>query len=220
VRALEWGYGAWGDTIWGDHSGARLQPSGAQWSFGRTHVFDLVPSEADLTPLGAWLPVTGSGDFAWDDTEITWEATELAWEEPTQQARRTAMITAITNRPVWVEFRDAQGIIGCKRCRYARGVAAVFGGPYTFAGIAYAPSASPEHMIAEALTDFGDGFDTARTATELRLRFDSLPLDPATPGLDWARDNQLSPGPTLPLGSVSIPFGRTVRDCVHVRISV
>lgn len=221
VRAAELDYSILGNCILGDHSGYRFATRGVQWSFGRDHVFDLQPSQSQLTALGAWQPLAGTA-ISWGN--FTWAETSLTWDDPAAAARRLLIIVALRSRSVWLQFSGAGGIIGLQRARVIKGVNPDIAGPYMFGGINYSESlTSPEVLLIDAITDFGSG--NGETVTALDLVFDSNIVDPLTPGIDWISGADaatlLTAGTSLSLGPLPTSFelGKTVRDRCTVRLT-
>lgn len=215
VRALDYGYSAWGNTLWGDSSGARIRTGGAKWSFGRVYERDYTPSQADLTALGVWIAEDNTG-LSWGS--FTWEEPGITWTSSPAATRARLMASGVLAQPCWIRFRAAGGaIIGHRRARVQRGVIEDPGGVYSCGVTNYAPQTGASILYIEALTDFGDGYDD--TATQWSLLFDPTVVAPAKPGILWAGPTQLTGGVEIMPTTQTVEFGRTVRErfktCLH-----
>jgi hypothetical protein len=210
VRATEYGWTRWGNSLWSDYSGARIRAGGAKWSFGRLYELDHVMTQAQLTELGVWIaPVTTSRPYNWD--HVVWP--HVRWGEPTEQARRHTIIDDLKAMPAWATFLDAgNNVIGHRRARVWQSVIpAGTQAPYrlgtTSLGLA---DANAMGLYFEAMTDFGDGFGA--TAAKWQIRLGATLVDPARPGLLWAEPNELTGGIVAVEKADTIEFGRTVRE--------
>ncbi|MFN3892005.1 MAG: phage tail protein [Beijerinckiaceae bacterium] len=208
VRALDYGYSRWGQSIWGDSSGARIREGGAKWSFGRVYERAYVPDEDDLTALGVWISEDdtglGWGAFTWEEEGVTWTSSPAA-------TRSRLMASGVRAQSCWIRFRDEDDeIIGHRRARIFRGVAENTSGVYLCDGVRYAPATSASKIYIEALTDFGDGYGS--TAAQWSLLFGSTVVSPAKPGIQWAQPGQLSGGVEIMPTACEVEFGRTVRE--------
>lgn len=214
VRALTPSGSSWGHCHYGDYSGVRLHADGAKWSFGRAYEISHTLTEAELTALGVWQAPSGAPELGWGD--FTWVEANAAWDASGEGIRLNIMANGIGGQSAHMVFRDAAGVIGYRRCRCNRAVSIGSKAPYTFEATGYVVDAdSASHVFIEALTGFGDGY--GRTATSAGLVIGGAPVDPAAPGQLWM--TELSGGVEIPLGPLSIEFGRTVRERVAVLLS-
>lgn len=232
VRELEWSRKRWGRAAWASSSGVRLRPDGAKWSFGRGADFTHRMTTDELTDLGAWQPYPDAGTFGWGlrvaNTyvagastwgEFTWDGSPATWGILDDEVRASLIASALSNRPLWAKFRRADGsVIGHRRARVARPVAASATGPYSVGGERLAPAdGAGESFYAEFLTDFGNG--AGQDAATVSLLFDATPLDASRPGLMWAGPDALSPGVEVAAHSINIPLGATVRERLRFNLT-
>ncbi|KAB0269067.1 phage tail protein [Microvirga brassicacearum] len=215
IRALEYGHGAWGNKLWSDYSGVRIDPEGAKWSFSRKYESDHAMSEAELTALGVWLPPVGPGNVTWG--AFPWLA--APWGDEATRARSAAMVEAVftdrNGRPAWAVFKDGDGaVIGYRRARAFHRVAPNSNGQYKIGSTSYGiVSSSATSIYVEALTDFGDGFGT--TAATVGFLAGAEPVVGNPLGSLWLPPGGLSvTGPIFAEKPFSIQFGRTVRERV------
>lgn len=231
VREAEWSQRRYSGSRWSSSSGARLRPGGTKWSFGRTFDFNVDLSRDEMIALGAWQPlleggiegwglraanvyaVTGTswGGFAWEDTGTSWEGYD-------ETDRLALMALGLAERPLWACLRRADSsVIGYRRARVARPASLSPSGPYRVGIDRLAPTGEPDRFYAEFQTDFGEGAEA--TAASVSLVFDAVPLDPASPGLQWAEDGELSPGVEVAQRAISLPMGRTVRERLRFQLT-
>lgn len=208
VRGHDYSYSRWGDSIWGDSSGARIRAGGAKWSFGRSYETEYALTQEDLEALDVWIAEDntglGWGSFTWEEPEVTWGSSPAA-------TRSRLMASGVLAQSCWIRFRDGDNaIIGHRRARVFRSVANAPTGPYTVGSTRYGPQAGTSTLYVEALTGFGDGYGA--TAAEWSLLFAPSVVSPAKPGLSWATPAQLSGGVEIMPTAASVEFGRTVRE--------
>ena len=218
VQPLELGWSKLGDTLLGDDSGVRIDSVKAKWSFGRLFEFSKALSEQELTQLGVWQADIGGG-LAWGN--YSWNDAQAAWSDPAAATRTRLMLTGLTNRSVWFEFKDQSGdVIGYRKARFNRAVRPQFEGEYEFDGSPYTIDLNaPTTLLVEANTDFGEG--DGQTAVSVGLIFDANPTDPKKPGLLWAEPNELTNlSAAVAVQAILIDFSRTVRERVRFRLSV
>ena len=211
VRPTEYGWTRWGNSLWSNHSGARIRAGGAKWSFGRTYELDHVMTEAQLTALGAWVPaVPGSPLETWE-THIPWP--HVPWQSISEQERRNLILDDLRVMPAWATFLNAGGgVIGHRRARvWTKVKAAGAVAPYTVGGSPLTPAADDgTAMYFEAMTDFGEG--NGSTAAKWQIRLGATVVDPARPGLLWAQPNEITGGIVAVEKTDTIELGRTVRE--------
>lgn len=211
VRALEYGWSRWGQNLYSAYSGARITGGQAKWSYGRRYGFDYTLNDDDLTDLGVYLPPAGLEPLTWG--AFPWPG--APWNDSAARARSVAMLEAAQVGPAWVTFKDSDGdVIGHRRARVARPVEASVSGPYRVGNTRYAYRAEGATiLLVEAMTDFGDGYGSTAASVEFTLQGEpdgDLPV-----GSLWLPPGGLvSTGPVLAPQSVSIEFGRTVRERV------
>lgn len=212
VRALDFGYTAWGDNLYSAFSGARIPTNDASWSFGRVYEDVHKFNQAELTALGIWIAPTGGSPSTWG--AFTWNASGISWNEGADLQRLRLMATSLAGYTYWIEFLDSSDqTIGYRRQRICHQVAENVNGIYDCRGKKWAITTDGESVFVEFLTDFGDGY--GKTAAKARLHLEATPTDPAKPGLLWAEPGELSNvGTPYAEFPVSIEFGRTVRERV------
>ncbi|MFM8746637.1 MAG: phage tail protein [Aestuariivirga sp.] len=213
VRAMEYAWKRHSSAMYATHSGARIRPGGAKWSFGRVHELDHTLTQAPLTALGVWVASVPP------PTVSTWSATPwpaAPWSDVGIQIRRDAIIGNLAAMSAWITFLTAAGaVIGHRRARVWRRVTS--GGaasPYEVSASKLDPlspgAAGASALYVEAQTDFGDGY--GQTAARWQVRLGATLADPARPGLLWAEPSELTGGTVAAERTGTIQFGRTVRE--------
>jgi len=232
VRALEYSRGSWGNKLWGSYSGVRLPPGQAKWSFGRRHEIDHAMTQAELEALGVWIePTTQAlswGPFPWP---------HVPWADAATNGRSVAMLEAAwalwAGKPAWAVFYDASdNVIGYRRARAfhmvglaeaafmplralrLRAASATAAGQYRMGETGYSvQAAGATKVYVEAMTDFGEGYESR--ATKVGFVLGVNPADDRPPGALWLPPGGLAEDPpVLALTPIEIPFGRTVRERV------
>ncbi len=194
-------------------SGIALPGTAARWSFGRNRDHDVTLSQASLEALGVWLP-PDSFPPTWADLAFEWSDADFLWTDDLIVYRSRAMAARLSRLPCWVQFRDADGLIGYRRARIVARV--VLNGDGPLAVGSQRCSVGPGTAVyVEARTAFGDG--EGRTATTARMYFGAVPSDNSQSGLLWAGETlQLNfDKPAVAVRDVTIPFGLTVRERVR-----
>lgn len=218
IRALEYGYKKWSEALYGSYSGARIEPTHAKWSFGRTYELDHLMTEGELTALGVWVDeVPPAPVETWE--HVIWPHQQ--WALPSEEERVKIMTDDLHDMGAWVTFIDDEDdIIGHRKARALHPV--TFGGatsPYSVDGVMLIPEATvPKGIYVEALTDFGDGFGSA--AVKWQVRFGGTLVDPTRPGLLWAEPDELTGGIVAVEKVDEIIFGRTVRESCRALLRV
>lgn len=148
VRALVWGNGRWGETIWGDDSGVRLDNGQTKWSHGRDHgPFEATATAANRSALG--LDDLAAGTIGWN-TPLTWtQVGHLTWAAPTAEQIAVLLARVVSELSIYVGFFDASGdLIGARRAIQAK--------PATeFGGVAVPTDQTVLEITCR--TGFGDG---------------------------------------------------------------
>lgn len=211
VRAAEYGWKGWSNSIWSDDSGVRIRDGGAKWSFGRVYDHDHEMTQSELTALGVWEPAVGGTPPTWASLNVPWPNTR--WVESSVEERRNTIIGGLAPRTAWATFIDASGaVIGHRRARcWQRVVAGGASAPYQVGSAPLAVAgASATGLYFEAMTDFGDGF--GHTAAKWQIRLGATLVDSSRPGLLWAEPAELTGGIVAAEKTETIEFGRTVRE--------
>lgn len=151
VRALEWSNGRWGETIWGDDSGVRIEGGQTKWSHGREHgPIEATATATNRSALG--LDDLAAGTIGWS-TPLTWaQVGHLTWAEPTLEQIAVLLARVVSELSIYVGFFDAGGdLIGARRAIHVT-PAPVFGG---------LPVPADQTVLEiTARTGFGDGAGT------------------------------------------------------------
>ncbi|MER9652540.1 phage tail protein [Mesorhizobium sp. M0152] len=184
VREHDWAYSRWGDGIWGDNSGVFLHDGGVKWSFGRT--FDAGRHEltqAELTPLGAWVAPVENGSIAWGP--IPWSTAALQWVSDAAASRAQIIATALLTKSCWIGvYREDGTPIGFRKARVYRAVDPLFGGYYEAGGQGYvAASSAGSNIYAEALMEFGESQGDEIHSWSITLGGSPVGAHPA--GVQW-----------------------------------
>lgn len=230
IRAGETSYQRTGGSLTSDHSGVYIPGVDAKWSFGRVYERDVTLTQADLDPLGAWIPTVPVGDL-WADAAYLWASAAFAWSQPAAIARRAGIAALMLDlAPFYIRFKDANGeVIGNARA-VAHPVKLDAGGAYLVGGSRYAvdPLVTDALLVA-ARTGFGDG--AGQVATSMSIVVGATPPAGIDPGNRWltpisprlnggtipsasmaARRTGLAGGREIASVAVNIPFGLTVRE--------
>ena len=218
VQPQEADWGILDDCLLDDDSGTRVDDIKTKWSYGRLFEQTATLIEAELTQLGVWQADTGAA-LGWGN--FSWNEANAPWSSPAAAIRTRLMLTGLTNRSVWFEFKDVDSnVIGYRKARFNRTVKPQFGGEYQFAGGPYTVDLdAPTNLLVEALTDFAEG--DGQTATSVGLVFDATPNDANKPGLLWTEPNEITNlSAAVAVQAISIDFSRTVRERVRFRLSV
>ena len=210
IRALEGGRTRWSGALWSSYSGTRLAPGTVKWSFGRRIEVDHALTDAELAALGVYLPPAGA-QLGWG--AFPWQA--VPWTSSAALTRSVAMLAATSIGTAWAVFKDGTGaVIGYRRARAAHRVAQVSAGLYRLGASQFNLKPSGATMIyLEALTGFGDGAD--RVAASVGFHLSGAPAAGYPPGALWLPAGGLvTSAPVIGASTVSIAFGRTVRERV------
>lgn len=218
VRASELSARKLSRSILSSHSGVRIDPGKAKWSFGRTHSASVIASVEQLTALGAWIPPVQGGDF-WVNADYPWASANFRWAAPAVIGRRIAIVEAMQARRAYVRFSDANGSVIGYRKALIRSVISSSNGPYLVSGGRFsANAAAPTSALAFTRVGFGDG--AGRVAASMAVVIGPS-VDPGLkPGVPWLEPEEASGGVVLDTVPVSIPLGLTVRDAVLINIGL
>ena len=223
VRALVWGDGRWGETIWGDDSGVRVDGGTTKWSHGREHgPFEATADAATRSALG--LDDFAAGTIGWT-TPLTWaQLAGITWEPPTDEQIATLLETVVSGFPIYVGFFDDEGaLIGARRA-IERKAATTFDG---------APVPADQTVLEiTCRTGFGDG--AGQTASTCAVLFnvrsargpgdlwvtpahleapEGVALADVTVGA-WAISDAPDQGPT----ATGLVFTQTIREHITARV--
>lgn len=229
VRPLEWAYSRWGATMWSASSGAVLPGGFAKWSFGRRHdiAYDITLDDFDALGIdydhGLYFedePVyfeDERGVFEDESGRLRWRHVawpHVPWESDAATARAIAQIVATGGGPAWAVFKDADGeVLLFRRCRVRRQVAVSPDGVYRNGTLRYAADGGGTMLYLEAMTDFGDGYETEAASVGFVLT--AQPAAPHKPGAAvLPPDGFDTPPPVIAETPLPIVFGRTVRERV------
>lgn len=200
VRAMRWGSGRYGRTMWGDSSGVRINGGSVKWSHGRHHAIALSAVIADWAYLG-WtdeLADLVSASMTWSPV-LSWSTPMLYWSgAAAEQAVKTWLLL---QRPAHLVFRDAADqLIG-----YAR----VIRKPLDNSADAGAASA-----IYEIRTTFGQA--AGRTAASVGLIYDLDSRDGVKPFKSWLSPEEVHTDSGFEVGRTTWAheFQKTVRETV------
>lgn len=212
IRAIEYAWTKWGRNRWSAFSGVRVPGGQAKWSFGRRYAVDHAMTETELTALGVWLePPENDNPLKWG--AFPWPA--APWGSSAARARSVAMLEALNLGTCWAVFKNAAGsVIGYRRARASHRVQQQAGGLYQVGNNRFAlrPTGATV-LLVEAMTDFGDGF--GNTAASVGFILNASPTSAHRPGSLWLPAGGLQQvGPIVAETSISIEFGRTVRERV------
>lgn len=209
VRAAETSYKRLSRSMLSSHSGVRIDPGKAKWSFGRSYFGDAFLGQPELSALGTWIATVPEGDL-WVDATYLWAGADFLWSYPAAQARRNAIYSAISAFPVYVRFSDSGGVIGYRKA-FMRPCRVDSAGQYQIGSTVW--GVSEDYLSAAVVscrTGFGDG--NGRTATTMAVVFGPTIIPGVKPGALWLTPAQASGGHAFASTPVTIPFGLTVRE--------
>jgi len=218
--AIETAWSRLDSTKLSSESGVALHDNGPLWSFGRIHEIDHVLSEAEGTALGHWIE-SDPGGLQWDNAAIAWDEADFTWEAEGVAVRLDVMASWFAGRTVHAAlYRGDDTVIGYRRARCVRPAIAEAGGPYTFAGVAYAPSDNPELVIVEIMTDFGDGVSDglSEDVAAIGLVIDSDTAPGAREGRLWLGPDELMGGTEIARSPAAFTLRKTVREHIKFRL--
>ncbi|MEM1284953.1 MAG: phage tail protein [Pseudomonadota bacterium] len=212
VRALQLGDGRWGDTIWGDDSGVRMDGGTAKWSHGRTHgPFEATAGAVTQSALG--IDTLAAGTIDWS-SPLTWDQVgHLNWLDPTPEQIAELIATIVAGLSIYVGFFDADGeMIGARRA-IERKPATTFGGQ---------PIAADQTVLeVTCRTGFGDG--QGSTAASCAVLFDVQST--RGPGDLWVPPEFLEAPDGVALADITVgawpfalTFAHTIREHLTMRV--
>jgi Phage tail protein (Tail_P2_I) len=214
VRTCETSYKKTSESLTSQPSGARIPTNPVLWSFGRRYERDHSLTQAEAQSLGVWI-APSTDTFTWATAIFPWSLAWFPWTAVINTVRKGVMAALLSRLSCYVEFKKANGdVIGYRRAKACHLVQADSNGRYTLASTNYQAAApSSELVYVDALTGFGDGYGS--TAATAALRFGATPTDLTKPGALWVQPGELTmPMPAVASRTVSIEFGRTVRERV------
>jgi hypothetical protein len=215
VRALDWSYSRWGNSIWGDSSGVRLHDGGVKWSFGRVHEpagGSYAFTQAELTALGAWVEPVEDASIGWGP--FPWTTAGLTWQSSGEIGRQKIIAAALLPKSFWVVLRRPDGtVIGARKARAVHCVVPQLNGRYSAGGSGFEPSADLNGRIyVEAMTGFGEG--NGETVAAWALVIGGAPPAGTKPGIMWLAGDALAGGTIVGdfAAAAGTVIGRTDRE--------
>lgn len=113
VRALRFGKSTWGNAIWGDSSGVRINGGEVKWSHGRTHAITGKISSTFYATLG--INFVNGDQPTWNSQAITWETPGISWDGVTDADAVRAWF--VQRQRIFFDLRDQSGLtVGYARC--------------------------------------------------------------------------------------------------------
>ncbi|TIV59970.1 phage tail protein [Mesorhizobium sp.] len=209
VRALEWSEQKWGESLWGDDSGIRLDGGTVKWSHGEDLTASIVATSEEREALG--VNVTVGDVLQWG--AFPWTAPGISWNGVTDAGAFKSFL--LSGLPVYVAFYDAAGqVIGYRRPVAVRDVTANH-------------DSAPGQVFfqVEARTDFGDS--EGEQCAFVGLVFRAHNADAAKPGKLWLEPEEIAFEPGfdpagMKIGAVPVDFTfrRTVRQHVTIELEI
>ncbi|ESW92921.1 phage tail protein [Mesorhizobium sp. C280B] len=207
-RTLEWAQGRWGDAIWGDDSGARVDGGSVKWSHGEDDAGSIVAGQPQRITLG--VDVHEGDELEWGD--FPWDAPGISWDGVEDVAAFKAFL--MLRLPVYVGFYNSGGeAIGYRR-------------PLSFQDVTSIDAVGETITLqVECRTGFGDG--EGQTAATCALVFRAGNADAAKPGKLWLAPDEIVfddgfYAADMKIGSVPLDFTfrRTVRQHVTLTLEI
>lgn len=210
VRATELSYNRLSRSMLSSHSGVRVDPGKAKWSFGRPYAADAFLGETELTALGEWIPAVSEGGL-WSEMDILWIEADFLWAVPAAISRRRSIASGLVSKNAYVRFNTAAGaVIGYRRA-VSRPARLDVTGEYAVGSSTWKTDEDePTAVVVSARTGFGDG--SGQTAAKMTVVFDPTLSSGVPPGKLWLSPSEAAGGTAVAETSVSIPFGLTVRE--------
>ena len=113
VRALQFGKSTWGNAIWGDSSGVRINGGEVKWSHGRSHAISGKIASAFYVGLG--INFANGDQLTWNSPNITWETPGITWNGVTDANAVRAWF--VRRQQIFFDLRDQVGAtLGYARC--------------------------------------------------------------------------------------------------------
>lgn len=197
--------------------GTRHFPEAATWSFGRVHEHAHVYAEAEGLALDNWLP-PAEAPLPWLQIGWPWLDWATPWGTEPFVERAAALAGWFLPRRIYLVLRDGAGaVIGYRRARAVRRVAAADDGVHAFGGNRFSPSAAGTALYVEAMTQFEDA--DGDTAAEAGLLVEPTLAWGVPPGRLWLRPGDLSGGVEIATHAIDVPLRRTVRDRFKIMVS-
>lgn len=206
VRAMRWGRGRFGNTMWGDSSGVRIDGGNVKWSHGRSHTVEATGTIEDWAAFG-WDDaladmVAASGTWS---PSLAWITPMLYWSGTMAEAAVKTWL--LMQRQAHLVFRDADGSpIG-----YARAIRK----PVDNSAAALAPS-----VRYEIRTAFGDA--AGATAASVGVVYDLMTKPDVKPCKSWLTPPEVVKDSGVEAGSAAWAhtFQKTVRETVELTLTV
>ena len=201
VREMSLGNSGWGNAIWGDVSGVRINDGDVKWSHGRSHAvtIDAEFSDWDL--------------FGWDDRietgegwpEMPWEMPGITWEGVIDYDAARSWL--VLRKQAHIKFMDGDG----QPIGYAR----VIRTPVQ--NVADAGTISVTYTVH---TGFGDG--AGDVAASLAVVFDIDHAEGVKPFKAWLSPDEAITDASFAPDTVSydLSFRKTVRELVAVTLNL
>ncbi|QUS59208.1 hypothetical protein [Pseudovibrio brasiliensis] len=166
-RAVELSQSKSGNAILSSHSGARVGDVPTKWSFGTTHEFQKVLTDAEKQEVGVFVD-TSSGGVSWEELAAPWDEIQTPWADLGIGAKLRVMARQTAGLGGYMGFYRADGsLIGARRFKVLHQVAP--GTTYKVGSEQIAPSDQGQRVYVEALTGFGDGADEECASCALLL---------------------------------------------------
>ena len=206
VRAMRWGNGRFGKTMWGDSCGVRINGGSVKWSHGRHHSVSLTAPIADWSYFG-WndeLADMVSASMTWSPV-LSWLTPMLYWSGAAAEAAVKTWL--LMRRQAHIVFRDGNG--------GPLGYARVIRKPADNSAIASAPS-----VIYEIRTAFGDA--AGKAAASVGVVYDLVSRADVKPFKAWLDPSEVHADSGIDAGQSpwSHAFQKTVREAVTLTFTV
>lgn len=204
VRGLVWGRSRYGNALWGDSSGVRINGGSVKWSHGRTH--EVAASDT----VYEWEAFGWNADFAefasgvWPSS-VSWSEVTVPWSMMGSEV--TIKSWLLLQQTAHVAFYDADDVV----IGYARVIRAAEN------------LTDNENLISVAYTvrtGFGDG--AGRTAAKIATVYNLAIHDGVKPFKAWLSADEAiaGSGRTVGVTDFNHEFQKTVRETIRFTLTI
>lgn len=204
VRGLELGRGRFGNALWGDSSGVRIEGGSVKWSHGRSHEVLASDTVYDWESFGWDADFEELSAEGWPST-VAWSQITIPW----------SMMGSEVTVKSWLLLEQTAHV-------------AFYGGDEDVLGYARVIHA-PENLTADddlirvaytIRTGFGDG--AGRTVARVAIVYNLALHDGVKPFKAWLSPSEAiaGTGRTVGMTDFDLTFQRTVRETITITLTI